>query len=178
MSYLFDLVLVETVGVGQSEADVRHLADRVYLVLQPLGGDDVQFLKAGIIEVPHAFVLNKCDEPQAQQSLHHLQASLWLARPFDTEPVPVFLTSAKTGQGVPELADDIHATLGHPHPGITGREPYFFGRWVRDEWGRTGARALDRLGGAARWIEQCGGFEAGQQRFEQQLRARVAAGEA
>jgi LAO/AO transport system kinase len=178
MAHLFDLVLVETVGVGQSEADVRHLADRIYLVLQPLGGDDVQFLKAGIIEVPHAFVLNKCDEPQAQQSLHHLQASLWLARPFDTEPVPVFLTSAKTGQGVPELAADIHTTLDHGHPGIAGREPYFFGRWVRDEWGRTGGRALERLAGAASWIEQCGGFEAAQQGFEQRLRADVARGDA
>jgi LAO/AO transport system kinase len=178
MAHLFDLVLVETVGVGQSEADVRHLADRVYLVLQPLGGDDVQFLKAGIIEVPHAFVLNKCDEPQAQQSLHHLQASLWLARPFDTEPVPVFLTSAKTGEGVPELAADIHLTLDRGHPGITGREPYFFGRWARDEWGRTGGRALERLGGAAAWLERCGGFEAAQQGFEQRLRADVAAGDA
>jgi LAO/AO transport system kinase len=174
MAHLFDLVLVETVGVGQSEADVRHLADRVYLVLQPLGGDDVQFLKAGIIEVPHAFVLNKCDEPAAQQSLHHLQASLWLARPFDTEPVPVFLTSAKTGQGVDELAADIAATLGREHPGIGGREPYFLGRWVRDEWGRVGARMLDSLGGPTTWIEQCGGFEPAQQAFDARLRAALA----
>jgi LAO/AO transport system kinase len=174
MAHLFDLVLIETVGVGQSEADVRHLADRVYLVLQPLGGDDVQFLKAGIIEVPHAFVLNKCDEPQAQQSLHHLQASLWLARPFDTEPVPVFLTSAKTGQGVDELAADIAVTLERAHPGISGREPYFLGRWVRDEWGRVGSRMLDGLGGAASWLEQCGGFEPAQQAFDDRLRAALA----
>ena len=63
LTRLFDCVMIETVGIGQSEADIRHLADRVYLVLQPLGGDEVQFLKAGIIEVPHAFILNKCDEP-------------------------------------------------------------------------------------------------------------------
>jgi LAO/AO transport system kinase len=171
MAYLFDLVLVETVGVGQSEADVRHLADRVYLVLQPLGGDDVQFLKAGIIEVPHVFVLNKCDEPQAQQSLHHLQASLWLARPFDSEPVPVLLTSAKTGQGVPELAADMLGALERAQPGIAEREPYFFGRWVRDEWGRAGTRMLDRLGGAAAWLAGCGGFEQAQRQFDQRLRA-------
>ncbi|HQR81110.1 MAG TPA: GTP-binding protein, partial [Actinomycetota bacterium] len=47
---LFDLVIVETVGIGQSELDIRYLADHVYLVLQPLGGDEIQFLKAGIIE--------------------------------------------------------------------------------------------------------------------------------
>ena len=51
LALLFDGVLIETVGIGQSEADIRHLADRVYLVLQPLAGDEVQFLKAGIMEV-------------------------------------------------------------------------------------------------------------------------------
>jgi LAO/AO transport system kinase len=153
---------------------VRHLADRVYLVLQPLGGDDVQFLKAGIIEVPHVFVLNKCDEPQAQQSLHHLQASLWLARPFDTEPVPIILTSAKTGQGVPDLAADVRAALQREHPGIAGREPYFFARWVRDEWGRAGTRTLDRLGGPGSWLQSCGGFELAQGQFDQRLRADLA----
>ena len=54
LARLFDCVLVETVGIGQSEADIRHLADRRYLVLQPLGGDEVQFLKAGIMEMPDA----------------------------------------------------------------------------------------------------------------------------
>jgi LAO/AO transport system kinase len=170
MAYLFDLVIVETVGVGQSEADIRHLADQVYLVLAPLGGDEVQFLKAGIIEVPHAFVLNKCDEPAAQQSLHHLRNALWLARPFDAEPVPIYQTSAKTGQGVGELAGVMAATLEADHPGIAGREPYFFFRWVKDEWGRTGTAFLDRdLGGAAAWLTQAGGFEPAQQGFEQRL---------
>jgi hypothetical protein len=128
--------------------------------------------------VPHAFVLNKCDEPQAQQSLHHLEASLWLARPFETEPVPVFLTSAKTGQGVDALAADLAATLHRAHPGISGREPHFFGRWVRDEWGRVGTRMLDHLGGATSWLEQCGGFEPAQQAFDARLRADLAGGRA
>ena len=170
MAYLFDLVLVETVGVGQSEADVRHLADQVYLVLAPLGGDEVQFLKAGIIEVPHAFVLNKCDEPSATQSFNHLQNSLWLARPFDQAPVPIYLTSAKTGQGVDELAGVLVETLRGGHPGIAGREPYFFFRWVKDEWGRVGTTHLDlALGGAQSWLERCGGFETAQQHFGERL---------
>lgn len=174
MAYLFDLVIVETVGVGQSEADIRHLADQVYLVLQPLGGDEVQFLKAGIIEVPHAFVLNKCDEPQAQQSLHHLTNALWLARPFDAEPVPIYQTSAKTGQGVEELAGVMAATLEADHPGIAGREPYFFSRWVKDEWGRVGAHHLDQeLGGASSWLTETGGFEKAQRTFTERLLASL-----
>jgi LAO/AO transport system kinase len=170
MSYLFDLVLVETVGVGQSEADIRHLADQVYLVLAPLGGDEVQFLKAGIIEVPHAFVLNKCDEPQAEQSLHHLRNSLWLARPFDEGPVPIYQTSAKTGQGIHELAAVLTDAMKGEHAGIAEREPYFFARWVRDEWGRVGMAHLDTaLGGAQQWLREAGGFEPAQQRFHHDL---------
>ena len=174
MAYLFDLVLVETVGVGQSEADIRHLADQVYLVLAPLGGDEVQFLKAGIIEVPHAFVLNKCDEPSAQQSLHHLQNSLWLARPFDEEPVPIYQTSAKTGQGIAELCDAMLATVAGEHAGVKGREPYFFVRWVKDEWGRVGATHLEQaLGGAESWLASAGGFERAQAEFTTTLVATL-----
>ena len=176
MAYLFDLVLVETVGVGQSEADIRHLADQVYLVLQPLGGDEVQFLKAGIIEVPHAFVLNKCDEPSSMQSFTHLQNSLWLARPFDDEPVPIYRTSAKTGEGVNDLADVMVAALAADHPGIGGREPYFLERWVRDEWGRVGSAHLDNdLDGARAWLAVSGGFEQAQQGFTVSLLASLTA---
>ncbi len=177
LAYLVDLVLVETVGVGQSEADIRHLADRVYLVLSPLGGDEVQFLKAGIIEVPHAFVLNKCDEPAAQQSLHHLRNSLWLARPFEDGPIPIFQTSAKTGQGIGDLARAIRAAVDEDHPGIAAREAYFFARWVKDEWGRVGTTVLDvDLGGAAQWLATTGGFEPAQSAFRARLVASIPEG--
>lgn len=167
LARLFDLVLVETVGIGQSEADVRHLADRVYLVLIPLAGDEVQYLKAGIIEVPHAFILNKCDDPSAARAFHQLSSSLWLARPFEDGDVPLYRTSAKTGEGVPDLAA---ALLGFIHGGGEGRietrEPYFFDRWVGDEWGRAGRRLLDgRLGGAAQFLVAAGGFEPAQVEF-------------
>ena len=60
---------------GRLNQQIARSADRVYLVLQPLGGDEVQFLKAGIIEVPDAFILNKCDEPSAERSYHHLRST-------------------------------------------------------------------------------------------------------
>lgn len=178
LTRLFRLVLVETVGIGQSEADIRHLADRVYLVLQPLGGDEVQFLKAGIIEVPDAFVLNKSDEPSAESSYHHLRASLGLARPFDAEPLEVHRTSARTGLGVDELAaamlDVIAAQASRRH---VEREPHFFERWVADEWGRQGRRHLvDVLSGAAAHIDATGGFDPAQLAFDTDFRAALAAG--
>jgi LAO/AO transport system kinase len=164
---LFDLVVVETVGIGQSEVDIRHLADRVYLVISPLGGDEVQYLKAGIIEVPDAFVLNKCDEPAAQDSYRQLQSSLWLARPFDGDDLVIHRTSARTGEGVAALARtilDIARSSDERTPDT--KAAYFFGRWVQDEWGRQGARHLDGpLGGAASYLRASGGFERAQQAF-------------
>lgn len=167
LTRLFDCVMIETVGIGQSEADIRHLADRVYLVLQPLGGDEVQFLKAGIIEVPHAFILNKSDEPSSAASYHQLRSSMWLARPFDEDEPPIFRTSALTGAGLDELEADMLARVrGAGAAGLVEREPYFFTRWVDDEWGRFGVGVLrDRLGGAEAFIVGCGGYEPAQAAF-------------
>lgn len=158
LSLLYDLVLVETVGVGQNEADVRHLADRVYLVIAPLGGDEVQYLKAGIIEIPDGFVINKCDEPGADRAYHQLAGALWLARPEDPD-LPILRTSARTGEGVDELADLLLAVVDDPPAApLTTRTPYFFGRWVATEWGRAGTRHLEAdLGGAEAFLAAHGG---------------------
>lgn len=178
LTRLFRCVLVETVGIGQSEADVRHLADRVYLVLQPLGGDEVQFLKAGIIEVPDAFVLNKSDEPAAERSYHHLKGSLGLARPFDAEPPEVHRTSARTGLGIAELTAALLDVLATTTPrSHAEREPHFFERWVDDEWGRQGRRHLaEALGGAGGLVASAGGFDEAQLAFDTSLRAALAQG--
>ncbi|MEZ5311954.1 MAG: hypothetical protein R2735_15445 [Microthrixaceae bacterium] len=177
---LFDCVFIETVGIGQSEADIRQLADRVYLVLQPLGGDEVQFLKAGIIEIPDAFVLNKSDEPASDISFHQLQGSMWLARPFDAEFPPVFRTSALTGDGLGELEADMLGALAAAvdstasagaavvAQNLSTREPYFLERWVDDEWGRRGVAFLhDLLGGPDEFLSTVGGFDAALDRFDE-----------
>lgn len=176
LSRLFDCVLVETVGIGQSEADIRHMADRVYLVLQPLGGDEVQFLKAGIIEVPHVFVLNKSDEPSSATSYHQLRSSMWMARPFDEEPPPLFRTSTVTGDGLDDLRADLFAAIDRTTECSLGaREPYFFERWADDEWGRVGARFLaSELGGATQYLAACGGYDRAQLDFGPRLRASIA----
>jgi LAO/AO transport system kinase len=173
---LFDCVIVETVGIGQSEADVRHLADRVYLVLAPLGGDEVQFLKAGIIEIPHAFVLNKCDEPSAAASYRQLRASIGLARPFEDGELPIYRTSARTGEGVPALADAVEQELSKSGASdLSAREPHFLERWVREEWGRVGVAHLHgELGGASALLSSTGAFDAAQAQFTGSIRASVA----
>ena len=171
MAALFDLVIVETVGIGQSELDIRHLADHVYLVLQPLGGDEIQYLKAGIIEIPDSFVLNKVDEPAAKSTYHQLKASLSLARPFEDEHPPIFLTSARTGEGIEALGASVLEVVGSPDvAGADRRDQHFFGRWVRDEWGRTGMRFLaERPGGIDAWLDASGDYETAQQRLLDEL---------
>ena len=97
----FDLVLVETVGVGQSEVEVMDLVDVVVLVLGPGWGDQIQANKAGILEITDVFVINKGDRPGVDTVHRALQESLGDAQ------TPILITTAITGEGVPELVDAI-----------------------------------------------------------------------
>ena len=175
LTFIFDCVIVETVGIGQSEADIRHLADKVYLVLAPLGGDEIQYLKAGIIEIPDAFVINKWDEPAAAKTFHQLRGSLWLARPLDGDRIPIHRTSAKNGYGIDELAralvDDVRQSGSSS---LETKAAHFFASWVQDEWGRAGVRHLDTtLGGAQAFLTGQRGFGSAQAEFERSVRAQL-----
>jgi LAO/AO transport system kinase len=176
LHYLFDVVFVETVGIGQSEVDVRWLSDRMYLVLQPLAGDEIQMLKAGIMEVPDAIVVNKCDEQRAARRLMaQLTSALPLSRPFGDEPPPLFATSATTGEGIDALADDVASRRQQATGSLAAKEAHFFGRWVKLQWGRVGERFLvENLGGAASFLHAAGGFEEAEQRFDHVLRQALA----
>jgi LAO/AO transport system kinase len=167
LHHLFDVVFVETVGIGQSEIDVRWLADRMYLVMQPLGGDEVQMLKAGVLEVPDAIVVNKCDEKQAARKLvAALTASLPISRPFGDGPPVVLKTSSVSGEGLDELRDDVLARLAGTRVPLIDKEVHFFRRWVREEWGRAGERQLEgALGGATAFMLAAGGFDEAQAKF-------------
>lgn len=105
----FRSVVVETVGAGQSEVDVAALADVTVVVTVPGLGDELQTLKAGILELADVLVLNKADRPGAEQALAHLEAMLALRRAVPAGPglaagdVPIARTVATQGEGVPEL---------------------------------------------------------------------------
>lgn len=175
LSLIFDCIIVETVGVGQSEADIRQLVDRVFLVMAPLGGDEIQYLKAGIIEIPDAFVVNKWDEPAATRTYHQLRGSLGLARPSDAEDVQIYCTSAKTGYGIDELARGFLATVtaANATP-LRERAPHFFTTWVRDEWGRVGVWHLaERLGGARAFLAAQDGFASARRSFNDSIRGAL-----
>jgi len=100
----FDLVLIETVGAGQGDTTVRELADVVVLLLQPETGDDLQWEKAGVLEVADLIVVHKADLPGAANVEAQVRAMLALG---GREPPPVFRVSARTGAGIGELFDAI-----------------------------------------------------------------------
>ncbi len=160
---LFDHVLIETVGVGQSELEVVALADWTWLVLQPLTGDGVQFLKAGVMEVPDLVVLNKCDETRAAARTYHaLRSALRLARPTATADTPIVRTSALSGAGVDELAERLEAHRGAAGAGRDARDTARLVGWVRAEWGRRGLARLGGSDGVAAVLAEAGGVYAAQ----------------
>lgn len=97
----FDNIIVETVGVGQSEVEVMHVADRVLLVVGPGWGDQIQADKAGIVEIAHIFVINKGDRPGVGDVKRALLETA------DTRGAAVLVTTATTGEGVGEVLSAI-----------------------------------------------------------------------
>ncbi len=107
-----ELVLLETVGAGQSEVEIIGIADTVLLVLMPGSGDSVQALKAGIMEIPDVIAVNKKDHPAAKTMLNEVRSILALDTESDWKP-PIVLTEAVTGEGIPELWQQIAAHREH-----------------------------------------------------------------
>jgi LAO/AO transport system kinase len=102
-----DLVLIETVGVGQVEVDIVRLAEITVVILVPGMGDDVQTIKAGIMEIADVFVINKSDREGAERVEREIRAMQSLSTRSDNWTPPIVKTVASDGQGVPELAKAI-----------------------------------------------------------------------
>jgi LAO/AO transport system kinase len=101
-----DVVLLETVGVGQAEVDVIDHADTVVLVLMPGSGDSIQALKAGVMEIPDVIVVNKAEHPLTDTMVREIKGVLALG-PRGGWQVPVMRTRAVTGEGVEELLEKL-----------------------------------------------------------------------
>jgi GTPase len=102
-----DLVMIETVGVGQDEVDIVRLADVTVVILVPGMGDDVQTIKAGIMEIADIFVINKSDREGAERVEHEIRALQSLAIRNDYWTPPIVKTVASEGMGTQELAQAI-----------------------------------------------------------------------
>lgn len=143
MRAVYDLVLIETVGVGQSEAEIAGVADAVVLCLQPASGDALQFMKAGIMEIPDLALVTKADlgEParraaaEARSALSHAAGS----------PPEVILVSAETGDGLDQAAATMRARARVDASARAEAARRWIDRELAIEFGRIGADAAGRL---------------------------------
>jgi LAO/AO transport system kinase len=154
----YDMVVIETTGVGQSEIDVIHVADTVVLVIQPGSGDVLQFLKAGIMEIPDILVVNKADHDElarravtdlrgALQTAHAVGASSGQDASWET---PIIATSATKGTGIDELIDSLDAHRAHLNTTLAARRRRGEVQWTIDLFSRKhGEHGVSTLGGAA-----------------------------
>jgi LAO/AO transport system kinase len=104
-----DVVLYETLGVGQGEVEVASAADTVVLALQPGAGDAVQALKAGVMEIADIFCINKADHPHARGAAREVRSMLEIGQELDPQPwfPPIIMTRGDTGEGIEELKTTI-----------------------------------------------------------------------
>lgn len=112
-AYGCDVVIIETVGVGQSELDIMHYADTTIVVLTPGAGDHIQTIKAGIMEIADIFVLNKCDLGGTDKMKIDIEGMLDLSPLIHNWRPPVLTTSTLDGKGIPELWEAIKKHREH-----------------------------------------------------------------
>lgn len=103
----FDFIIVETVGVGQTEVEIAGLADTTVVVVVPEGGDEVQTMKAGLMEIADVFVVNKADRPGADDFVKNLRQMLAPAFSSSTEEIPIIKTIASAKEGIVDLLEII-----------------------------------------------------------------------
>ncbi|MBW2288459.1 MAG: hypothetical protein JRG90_11630 [Deltaproteobacteria bacterium] len=161
LSAAFDFVFVETVGVGQSEIDVADLVDTLIFVGQPDAGDLLQSMKAGILEMPDIFAINKADIGEsAARAVQELRSGLDLSIDADAERErPVLLISARDSTGIDELVDAAyrHRRALEASGELRTRRAQFRDRFVLERLeARYGSFGIETLGGRPGLIERLG----------------------
>jgi LAO/AO transport system kinase len=155
LAVAFDVVVIETVGVGQSETEVADVADTVAVVVQPGAGDVLQFLKAGIMEIPDLLVVTKADlGTVATRTLADLQAAL---QALDSPTTAVLaVSSMPPPSGITELVDALdahHASLDLRSRRVHSRRMHALADFAT-EYGERGLRAVGGRRDAERWLSE------------------------
>src|SRR5215216_6355571 len=143
-----DVVLIETVGVGQAEVDIIDHADTVILALMPGSGDSIQALKAGVMEIPDIIVVNKSDHPLTDTMVREIRGVLSLG-PQEGWRVPIVKTEASRSEGIEELVEKIGE-----HRGFIEAQGTLHERRRRNLLNEVVARRLDPASAAAKLLER------------------------
>ena len=153
-----DKIIVETVGTGQDEVEIAKVADSILYVTTPQMGDEIQAMKAGVMEIGDIFVVNKADLHGSDKALADLRGALSLGRGHERKPweSPVLGTSALSGKGIAELGAELDRHWGYLKGGGEGRRRlreqhkeelslYISRRIYRDALSQISEKALDEL---------------------------------
>jgi LAO/AO transport system kinase len=153
MRALFDRVLIETVGVGQSETDVAGVADTVVFCVQPGSGDSLQFMKAGIVEIPHLIAVTKADlGPAAERARADVAGALSLAAADGAWPLRTLAVSSRSGAGLEALMAALEAHREHLSADARlalarhRQSEGWIAQSLGERFGRAGIAKLGRLG--------------------------------
>jgi LAO/AO transport system kinase len=155
LAVAFDVVVIETVGIGQSETEVADIVDTVAVVVQPGSGDVLQFLKAGVMEIPDVLVVTKADLGQvAVRAIRDLRAALRSLGSSDTAVVSV--SSVAPPAGISELVDELEAHRAGLDLGarrLRARRMHALANFVA-EYGERGLRTVGGRRAAERWLAE------------------------
>lgn len=157
LRYFYDFIFIETVGIGQNEIDIQHMGHHTFLVMQPLAGDQIQFMKCGIMEIPDSFIINKCDEEKlARNSYYMLRTALKQARLVELNASDnaaeahkdhIFLVSALKQTGLVPLIEHL-MTLRHQRPEKED-DRFYLEKLIAREYGEFGLRTLASIDAAS-----------------------------
>ncbi len=162
----YQQIILETVGAGQSEVEIREFADIRVVLCTPAMGDDIQAIKAGLFEIADILVVNKCDQDGADQTARQLESMLTLRGPDHIQAV-VLKTTATTGDGVDDLLTAMDRHSNTPNPKERRRE-----RTRQLLVGRAGDRLREELlrHDSDRLDAVCDAFERGERSLEESAR--------
>ena len=154
LRYLFDIVIIETVGTGQEDTDITQLSDKVFLVLQPNSGDRIQFIKAGIMEIPDFIILNKCDEDNADESFNEISNSVQFSGKNNSH---LLKASAVTGEGLDEISEIMLNIKKEKNQFEI--DLFYFNKWIQSEYGNMGMAVMEKHSGTESILSEENYFE-------------------
>lgn len=120
----FDYILVETVGIGQSESEITNIADTTLLVLMPNSGDEIQLMKAGILQLANIYIINKCDLSDPSRMIQEITENTATENIDDWRP-PVLKTSAANRDGIKQVINEIFKHSDYENKNKIGKEMRF-----------------------------------------------------
>ena len=150
LNALFDLTIVETVGVGQSETDIANIADTVLFCVQPGSGDTLQFMKAGIVEIPDIVAITKSDLGDvAINTYNDVVNSITIGNYSKEENIPIILISSKEEKNIEKLANKIEEqqknNLNFRNKKKEIRSIFWLEESIKEQFGISGIKKLKKI---------------------------------